>query len=534
MSIEDLLTEGSSAVIPSIRHSVVIPSIRNGNGTIDMPRITGFGVIHESGEDNAPLDLRLPKSSGSMNLVINKEAFVAQVFNKLEIKGGEHKGKQLSPELITEEIKRGKALLLKKNLFDEDGNVGEEYKKYQLTVSKMFTVADEKRASLKAPVNEISKAFQSLLSETLGELIEIRAEVMSRTKNYKIELETIKREAAAKDNLLREKTADEIQRLAFLPGEYQKKSSGEIEELITKLVGSNFTPHQDQAERYTEVMEKTIHILGETRDSQAAAEKEAVLKKEEDDKKAAAEQAELEELRAGKAEQNRKDAAAQHLANVNHYFSECVGKSSKLIGDAIESAEHEEKEAGDNEHFDATAVIDIIDKMYVLLKEANQKEADAKAAAKEAADRVAKEAADKKAQEDREKADAAAALEKENQELLINAGFAFGGAGYTKSGFVIQRSTAETLETEKLSVSINEIDKKIVANKAAAEKEEAEKKAKEEAKKKKDAAEKEAARKSYALKVKEMTAGIEACDDHEAIVKAILEDSIPHVRFMAD
>lgn len=509
-----------------------LPAIDRKDTGVAVPRITGFGVVERCEENGVPLKTELNTKTGSMDLVIDSRAFVKQVFNGLIITGGEHKGKLLSQELITEEIKNGKELLLKDNLFE--GETSEQYRVYQLKISKMFTVADSKRKELKDPVNRINKAFQGLLRDTLGELIEIRAEVLSRTKEYKVEVEKREREATAADNLLREQTADEIPRIAWLVLDCQNKSAEEVKAVSAELLATKFTPHTDQADRYNEARSQATQALAAMYDDKVLAESAAALKEEQNAKEAADKEAELLELRAGIAEQKLKDAAGTHLANVNHYFSECVGKSSKLIGDAIRSAEHEKKEASDNEHFDTTAVTDIINKMYVLLEESKQKEEAAAAAVKAEADRVAKEASDKKEKEDRENAEAAAALEKANQELLLGAGFIFDGKAYTKGGYCLLGDKVKCETTETISGLVISFNKKIAANEAAAKKVEEVRIKKEEAAEKKAAADKETARKSYALKVKEMTVGVEGCEDHEAIVKAILADEIPHVRFVTD
>jgi colicin import membrane protein len=189
---------------------------------------------------------------------------------------------------------------------------------------------------------------------------------------------------------------------------------------------------------------------------------------------------------------------------------------------------------GDNKYIDIPAITGIIDKMHSLLEGAYEKEEAAAAAVKAEADRVAKEAAEKKEQADREKAEAAAALEKANQELLHDAGFTFDGKAYTKGGFLINADKAKCSPSSDVGAFIVATDKKIAANEVAAKKAEEDRLAAEKAAAERAAAEKEAARKSYALKVEEMTAAINNCEDHEEVVKAILADEIPHVRFVAE
>jgi len=526
------MDEVDADIVEGLKQEMGLSVIERPDTGIALPRITGFGVVERCEDNGTPLKTELDTKTGNMNLVIDKRAFVQQVFNGLTIAGGEHKGKLLSQELIAEEIKRGKELLLKEDLFE--GETGEEYRAYQLTVSKMFSAADNKRKELKDPVNKINKAFQGLLSDTLGELIEIRSAVMTRTKNFKIEAEKREREAAAKDNLWRENTADEILNIASLPGRVTSYDASQIKAVAEELLIERFTPHPDQADRYADAHDQTTQALATMYGDKLKAEEAAALEAKESAKKYAAEQAELEELRAGKVEQGLKDAAAAHLAKVSELFSKCVEADSAVISEAINSADRVAVAFGDNKYIDIPAITGIINKMHSLLEGAYEKEEAAAAAVKEEADRVAKEAAEKKEQADREKAEAAAALEKANQELLHDAGFTFDGKAYTKGGFLINADKAKCSPSSDVGAFIVATDKKIAANEAAAEKAEEGRLAAEKAAAEKAAAEKEADRKSYSLKVEEMTAAISGCEDHEAVVKAILADEIPHVRFVAE
>lgn len=505
-----------------------------------LPSITGFGVVERCEENGTPLKTELDSRSGSMNLVIDKRAFVRQVFNGLTVAGGEHKGKLLSQQLIDAEIKRGKELLLKEDLFE--GETGEEYRQYQLNVSKMFTVADNKRKELKDPVTKINKAFQGLLEATLGDLIEIRAKVMVRTKEHRVEVEKRDREAKQADAALREATDNELRRIAYLAVDTMKSTAAEIKEVAAELLASEFAPHESQAVAYVEAVAKASEALANMYNDKVETEAAAALQKEEADKKAAADKEELDKLRAGKADQELKDKAAVHLAHVNELFGKCIGSTSKLIAGFIASMNLELEEAAANKHFDSSAASGVKAKMHNLLTEANQKEESAAAkvraeeeAKKVAADKIKQDAADKKAKEDREKAEAAAALEKANQELLLGAGFTFDGKAYTKGGFLINADKAKRSPASDIGSFIISTDQKIAANEAAAKKaEDTRIKEAKEAKEKADReaeAKKEADRRSMALKIKEMTEAVEACKDHEAIVKAILEDGIPHVRF---
>lgn len=529
MNTKNAVSEVNRDIVEELKRDMGLAVIDRKDTGVAVPRITGFGVVERCEEDGTPLKTELDTRTGSMNLVIDSRAFVKQVFNGLTIAGGEHKGKLLSQELIDEEIKIGKELLLKDDLFE--GETSEEYRVYQLKVSKMFTAADNKRKELKDPVNQISKAFQGLLRDTLGELIEIRAAVMARTKEHKIEVEKREREATAKDNLLREETADEIQRIAYLALNCLDKSAGEVKIISAELLATNFTPHPDQADRYNEALSQTTQALAVMCNDKVKEEVDAALKAEQAAKEAAAAAAELAELRAGKVEQELKDAAGIHLANINHYFSECVGVGSEEIRGAIEAAKDDAGQGVENKYLDINAINIVIGKMEDLFRDTKQKEADAAAAAKAETDRIAKEASDKKEKEDREKAEVAAALKEFNQELLLAAGFVFDGKAYTKGGFLLQLDMISGMPTGQVNSLIMTTDEKIAANEAAAKKAEEARIKKEEAAKKKAAAEKEAARKSYALKVEEMTIAVKECKGPDEMVMAILEGRIPHVRF---
>jgi len=510
---------------------------------LTLPSITGFGVIERCEENGTPLKTELDSQTGNMNLVIDKRAFVRQVFNGLTIAGGEHKGELLSQDLIDAEIKRGRELLLREDLFE--GETSEEYRQYQLNVSKMFTVADSKRKELKDPVTKINKAFQGLLEATLGDLIEIRAEVMVRTKEHKVEVEKRDREAKQADAALRESTDDEIRRVAYLALDARDSTADQLKEIAAELLASEFTPHESQAVAYVEAVAKASEALADMYQEKTKAEAAAALQKEEDDKKAAADKAELDKLRTEKADQKDKEDGAKYLADIQAEFVKCVEAPLKDILEAIDVAgiiDHQAMAVG-NPHYDRESVNVIIEKMEGMRNNAKKQEDDKIAEAKVDADKIKQDAADKKAKEDKEKAETAAALEKANQELLLGAGFVLNGLSYEKGGIHLHVAEAKRSPSSDIGAFIVSTDKKIAVNGAAAKKAEdtrikKEKEAKEKADQK-EAARKEADRKSMALKVEEMTAGVkdivERGNSHEEIIKAVvkelLEDGIPHVRF---
>lgn len=498
-----------------------------------LPTVTDFEVAETVGKDGAPFDLNLNTNTGLMSLTVNQDAIIHQMcFGVLKIKDGPRKGEVITKEMVDGEIERMKGLLEKDDLF-ADG-VADEYRDAKIFAAKINTPFNDFKVEKKTPINRLGSVIQGVPAAALGEFVQLRQDVLDALKNHKIEAEKREREATAKDNLLREQTADEIPRIAYLVLDCRDKSAAQVKTIAAELLATKFTPHPDQADRYSEAYDQATAALATMYDDKVKAESEAALKKEADDKKAAAEQAELEELRAGKVEQEMKDAAAIHLANINHYFSECVRMGSRDILGQIEAARSEKEEGADNKYLDIAATDTVIAKMKDLLKDAEQKEADAAATKKAEDDRIAKEAAGRKEKEDRDKAEVAAALEKANQELLLGAGFVFDGKAYVKGGFLINADKAKRSPGSDIGSFIVATDKKIAANKAAAEKAEEDRIKKEEAAKRKAAADKEAARKSYALKVEEMTTEVRKCKGPDEMVTALLGDKIPHVRFSAE
>jgi hypothetical protein len=500
-----------------------------------LPTVTDFEVAETVGKDGAPFDLNLNTNTGLMSLTVNQDAIVHQMcFGVLKIKDGPRKGEVITEEMVDGEIERMKGLLEKDDLF-ADG-VADEYRDAKIFAAKINTPFNDFKVEKKTPINRLGSVIQGVPAAALGEFVQLRQDVLDRLKNHKIETEKREREATAADNLLREKTADEIPRIAYLVLDCRDKSAEEVKVVSAELLATKFTPHTDQADRYNEARSQAMQALAAMYDDKVLAESAAALKAKQDAEKAAAEQAELEELRAGKAEQEMKDNISQNMSSANIHLANCVGATPKEISKAIESAANIGVCMLDayGDHFDRDALDIVTRKMQELLKDAKQKEADAAAAKKAEAGRLTKEAAEKKEREDREKAEVAAALEKANQELLLEAGFTFDGKAYTKGGFLIRADIAKCSPGSDIGAFIINTDKKIADNEAAAEKAEEARIKKEKAAAEKAAAEKEAARKSYALKVEEMTAEVKKCKGPDEMVAALLEDRIPHVRFSAE
>jgi len=522
--VEGLKQEMGLSVIDRPDTGMALPAI---------PTVTDFEVAETVGKDGSPFDLNLNTNTGLMSLTVNQDAIIHQMcFGVLKIKDGTRKGEAITKEMVDGEVKRMRALLEKDDLFAE--GVADEYRDAKIFAAKINTPFDDFRVEKKTPINRLGSVIQGVPAAALGEFVQLRQDVLDRVKKHKIEVEKREREVTARDNLWREKTADEIFRVASLPGKLNSNAAAQVKAEAAELLSAEFDPHPEQADRYNEAYLQATRTLADMYKAKLETEKAAALEKEEADRKYAAEQAELEELRAGKAEQIMKDAAARYIYDITSEFTGCAGANSKAIYEAIASAECIAEGAVGNHYFDSIRSNELIATMKRMLADAEKKEADVAAAVKAEADRRAKEAAAKKAEEDREKAEIAAALEKANQELLLGAGFTFDGKAYTKGGFLINADKAKCSPGSDIGAFIVATDKKIADNKAAAKKAEEDRLAKEKAAAEKAAAEKEAARKSYALKIEEMTAEVKKCKGPDEMVAALLEDRIPHVRFSAE
>lgn len=525
-----------SLAAPAVIECEVLPPIEADH---QLEVITGLKTS-TTDDPNMPAMSTRTLPGGVKETVINPQRFIDSVFYGLEITHGVYKGEKITPQLIKEVEDTGVELLALTldEMFMGDNAAKCESFRADVT-SRVQSPVNTKAGELKGPINKFKGIILDLPRQALGRIPEIHEAMLAKNKQYNAEKEKREREAAQKDATWQEKTTKKLIEVSGLAGTLASSPSGAVQNALDILGSDDFEPHENFADQYADAVAGAKNTLGVMLESKIKAEAEAKEKAEAEKKAQAERDAELKKLQAEKADQKLKDDANQALMGIAVLYAEAVGGNSSTLDEAnkkIDDLASSMVKINDlissleaNDYFDKEKAGDYLNRTSLELEATVKRE-------KEAAEALAKEkAAAKKEEAERVKQEKKELL-KLNRDLLLDAGYeelpGEDGKAYQKSGKTI------FIENQLSEVSSDHVRYQIAVTDKAIANEAEEAKAKEEAERK-ERAEKEAAeekaQQEYAANLEsakeDMSQAILSLGTHEEIIAAIVEGTIPHVRF---